>query len=458
MARLIVSPGTAQARQVVLKEGVIRIGRGPANDVTIEDGSVSGSHCQLIVSNEAVLIRDVGSTNGTCVNGTPVVETNLQPGQSIQLGTVQLLFEPDPPSASEGLPGTPGLPSVPPTPLSSQGGRTAARLRIAHETEPPAVPEPAPEPVLVPDQDSSAAAVHGPANAHCKYHPRSIARWVCTRCQKTYCDLCVTIRGSGADGQKYCRNCMIACSPLHVTFEPVKERTFFSELPRAVVYPFRGAGVLMLIGAMIVFAALDFMSRGIIGLLMRAVALGYVFAFAQNIIHTTASGDDKMPTLPAMEGLFSNFFRLAVTALMAFGPALVVAYFTIAQEESAAGIALIPAVVFGCLYFPMGFLAVAIKDNVMACNPLVVVPSIVRVPLEYIVTAVLLAGVFFLRWKGDTLSGQLGHKALMTSSMSEMFLLFGFRMFWAFFSVYLLTVTMRVLGLLYLTKRDRLGW
>ena len=46
----------------------------------------------------------------------------------------------------------------------------------------------------------------------------------------------------------------------------------------------------------------------------------------------------------------------------------------------------------------------------------------------------------------------------MTRSMSEMFLLFALRLIWAFLSVYLLTVTMRILGLLYVTKRDRLGW
>src|SRR4051794_12437446 len=173
MARLIVSPGTAQARQVVLKEGVNRIGRGPANDVTIEDGSVYSSHCQLIVSSDAVLIRDVGSTNGTCVNGAPVLETNLQPGQSIQLGTVQLLFEPDPPSASEALPRTRGLPSQPAPALSSPAGRTPARLRVAHAAPPPPTPDEAAEAFLMPDQDGSAAAAQTPANAHSKYHPRT---------------------------------------------------------------------------------------------------------------------------------------------------------------------------------------------------------------------------------------------------------------------------------------------
>jgi hypothetical protein len=47
---------------------------------------------------------------------------------------------------------------------------------------------------------------------------------------------------------------------------------------------------------------------------------------------------------------------------------------------------------------------------------------------------------------------------MMGTSLSKMLLLFGFRTFWAFFSFYLLTVVIRILGLLYLTKRERLGW
>jgi len=214
----------------------------------------------------------------------------------------------------------------------------------------------------------------------------------------------------------------------------------------------------MLIGAMIVFGALEFLGRGIFGLLTKAAAIGYVFAFVQNIIHSTASGDDKLPDLPGMDGLFSNFFRLLGTLLISFGPSLAVAYFAISQEQSWAGILIIPAVIFGCLYFPMAFLAVAIKDTVVAANPLIVVPSIVRVPLEYIVASILMAGMFGVRWLGDSLSGEMATQAMRTDSMGEMFLLFGLRMVWAFLSVYLLTVTTRILGLLYLTRRDRLGW
>ena len=451
MPRLIVSPGTPDARQIALQEGVHRIGRGPTNDVTIDDGSVSGSHCQLIISQGGIRIRDVGSTNGTFVNGTPVQETDLQPGQRIQLGGVQLMLEGDSTLPNE-LAGAPSLP--PPPPVTLTPSRAVARLRVAQE---PATPPPVPETPESTTFEESAPATHLPgANALCKYHPRTPAHWNCTGCHKTFCDLCVTTRGG--DGRKYCRSCSAVCTELHIHFEAPQERTFFKELPRAVIYPFRGTGVLVIIVATIVFAALGFLSGGITGIITKAVALGYFFAFVQSIIHTTASGDDTLPHLPPMEGLISNFFRLAGTVLMSFGPAILFLFLAVGEEQPWAGIALIPAVIFGCLYFPMAFLAVAIKDNVLASNPLVVVPSILRVPLEYMVTAVLLVAVFGMRWLGDTLSASMGGKALMTSSMSEMFLLFGLRAIWAFVSVYLLTVTMRILGLLYLTRRDRLGW
>src|SRR2546425_3819834 len=135
MARLIVSPGTAQAREVVLKVGVNSIGRAPANDVTIEDGSVSGSHCQLIVADGNVRIRDVGSTNGTLVNDRPVDETDLAPGHRIQLGRVQLMFAVDDFPNSLLQPEQSAMATAPPPIPTSAPPRTVARLRIAHEAE-----------------------------------------------------------------------------------------------------------------------------------------------------------------------------------------------------------------------------------------------------------------------------------------------------------------------------------
>jgi len=130
-----------------------------------------------------------------------------------------------------------------------------------------------------------------------------------------------------------------------------------------------------------------------------------------------------------------------------------------AGGEPMAGIAIIPAVVLGCIYFPMALLAVAMKDSVMAANPLVVIPAIFKVPLEYLVAVVLLGTVFGARILGEVVIGIIfGPNAVATHSMAQLFAMFGARMFWGLAGVYLLTVNMRIMGLLYATQKEKLGW
>src|SRR6266404_3496474 len=97
MPKLIVNPGSPAAWQIQLKPGTNLLGRGFANDFRIEEPSVSGSHFQLIVENDHVVIKDLGSTNGTFVNRAPVKEAVLQTGQTIHVGGVPILFESDSP-------------------------------------------------------------------------------------------------------------------------------------------------------------------------------------------------------------------------------------------------------------------------------------------------------------------------------------------------------------------------
>ena len=94
----------------------------------------------------------------------------------------------------------------------------------------------------------------------------------------------------------------------------------------------------------------------------------------------------------------------------------------------------------------------------MAANPLVVMPAIFKVPLEYLVASVLLAGVFGARVLGSLLSGFAAAEGQATRDMSVLFMTFGLRVVWSFVSVYLLTVGMRILGLLYSTKKQKFGW
>jgi hypothetical protein len=55
-------------------------------------------------------------------------------------------------------------------------------------------------------------------------------------------------------------------------------------------------------------------------------------------------------------------------------------------------------------------------------------------------------------------SGAAGSVAFTTTDMKVMFIAFGIRMIWSFASVYLLTVNTRIMGLLYLTQKEKLGW
>src|ERR1041385_917886 len=91
--RLLVNPGTPQALEIALKSGANRIGRGDHNDFKVAHGSVSTSHCEIIVSSAGVLIKDLRSTTGTFVNRAPVQEALLKSGQHLQLGAVDMVFE-----------------------------------------------------------------------------------------------------------------------------------------------------------------------------------------------------------------------------------------------------------------------------------------------------------------------------------------------------------------------------
>src|ERR1022692_518541 len=98
MARIVVQPGSPTAWEIKLKAGANSFGRSPANDFTLNDPSVSGSHCQIVVENGNTILRDLGSTNGTYVNRSPVKEAALQHGQTIHLGSLELMFDSDAPA------------------------------------------------------------------------------------------------------------------------------------------------------------------------------------------------------------------------------------------------------------------------------------------------------------------------------------------------------------------------
>lgn len=72
--------------------GAVVIGRSPGADIVIGDDFVSGRHARVVPSGDDVLLEDLGSTNGTLLNGGRVVRAqSLKPGDIIEIGAVKLV-------------------------------------------------------------------------------------------------------------------------------------------------------------------------------------------------------------------------------------------------------------------------------------------------------------------------------------------------------------------------------
>jgi hypothetical protein len=80
-------------RSFALRGGENRLGRGSDVEVLIDAASVSRHHARIVVAGSAAILEDLGSKNGTRLNGEPVgTGRELRDGDEIRLGTVQLLF------------------------------------------------------------------------------------------------------------------------------------------------------------------------------------------------------------------------------------------------------------------------------------------------------------------------------------------------------------------------------
>jgi len=93
MARLLVTSDGFNGQLIDLKLGVNRVGRTPENDFQIVHPTISSAHCEMVLTDAGVILRDLESTNGTFVNGERVREASLNPGQIVALGDVELLVE-----------------------------------------------------------------------------------------------------------------------------------------------------------------------------------------------------------------------------------------------------------------------------------------------------------------------------------------------------------------------------
>ncbi|HXQ18390.1 MAG TPA: DUF3662 and FHA domain-containing protein [Acidimicrobiales bacterium] len=88
-ARLLLPDGT----QVNIESEPVVIGRLPECSVPLGDANVSRRHAEVRRIGEKFVVSDLGSTNGTRVNGVPVREHFLSSGDEITIGSTTLAFE-----------------------------------------------------------------------------------------------------------------------------------------------------------------------------------------------------------------------------------------------------------------------------------------------------------------------------------------------------------------------------
>jgi adenylate cyclase len=142
--RLIAEDG---GQQVELREDApMLVGRALGCDLPVSHATVSRRHAEVVCNGEEVWVRDLGSSNGTLVNGSRIAETTLAPGDKVVFGEVAFRLEQhrDSPRSADASPTRTTAPkpettvtrhSLPP----STGGELPAGARWRADTGVPAV-------------------------------------------------------------------------------------------------------------------------------------------------------------------------------------------------------------------------------------------------------------------------------------------------------------------------------
>jgi hypothetical protein len=92
MPRLVLSLDGVVLKEVPITKDRTTIGRRSHNDLVIDNLAISGEHALLSRSGEDLYLEDLGSTNGTTVNGQPVKRHLLVGGDLIEIGKYRLKF------------------------------------------------------------------------------------------------------------------------------------------------------------------------------------------------------------------------------------------------------------------------------------------------------------------------------------------------------------------------------
>lgn len=193
MAKLHVKAGLNSSPPFELQWGLNRLGRAADNHIQLLHGSISTHHCELLLDERGVTVRDCGSTNGTFVDGLRVEEAALDSGQTLRLGSVELVLE--------------------------------------HHAAPVVVP-----PIETPQLPKSYHLPGGELS--CINHPQIHASFHCQQCHRLFCEECVHVLHR-AGGRKHllCPRCSGNCDLITFADES-KQRSWLERLRTTILRPF----------------------------------------------------------------------------------------------------------------------------------------------------------------------------------------------------------------------------
>lgn len=139
--RLVMQSGPTPGKILELHQDEITIGRDVSNEIVISDPEVSRRHARLVEQREGYVIEDLGSTNGTFVNGQRLMGPHLlRPGEVVMFGeNIRLLYESMVYDADATRVAASNVPDLPP---SEPVGVYPAEPRRSEPPPPPRYAEP----------------------------------------------------------------------------------------------------------------------------------------------------------------------------------------------------------------------------------------------------------------------------------------------------------------------------
>ncbi len=215
----------------------------------------------------------------------------------------------------------------------------------------------------------------------------------------------------------------------------------------ALGYPLRNGGWIMIVIGAVFAVILDlFQLAPGVGWAVSIFAMGYFGSFYLSIVGSTMTDGDALPDWPSFtdfsDDILHPFLRLAALLLLSFGPGVAS---VVAVEESAPHYwpVMAGSLLWGCIYFPMAVVASSAFGSLVAALPHIVLPAICRSLPAYAGAVIALMFVFVLSSGAQEFAAKLPYAGWLLAAA-----------IW----LYGLMFQARLIGLVYRSKQESLGW